>query len=42
MYLWDLFHNAETGQALRKRLTETRYLPRTMIDEWTKEQGRPL
>ena len=36
MYLWDLFHNAETGQALRKRLTETRYLPRTMIDEWTK------
>ncbi len=41
MYLWDLFHNAETGEALRVRLTETRYLPRTMIDEWTKsKEGR--
>ena len=42
MYLWDLFHNAETGQALRKRLTETRYLPRTMIDEWTKSKDGRL
>jgi imidazolonepropionase-like amidohydrolase len=42
MYLWDLFHNAETGEALRARLTETRYLPRTMIDEWTKSKNGRL
>ena len=42
MYLWDLFHNAATGDALRKRLTETRYLPRTMIDEWTKGKDSRL
>jgi Amidohydrolase family len=39
MYLWDLFHNAETGEALRARLTETRFLPRSMIDEWTKSKN---
>ena len=42
MYLWDLFHNAETGEAVRARLTETRYLPRTMIDEWTKSKNSRL
>ena len=42
MYLWDLFHNAETGEILRARLTETRYLPRTMIDEWTKSKNGRL
>jgi cytosine/adenosine deaminase-related metal-dependent hydrolase len=42
MYLWDLFHNAETGEALRARLTETRFLPRTMIDEWTKSKNGRL
>ena len=42
MYLWDLFHNAETGEALRKRLTETRYLPRTMIDEWVRSKNGRL
>lgn len=42
MYLWDLFHNAETGEALRARLTETRYLPRTMIEEWTKSKNGRL
>jgi imidazolonepropionase-like amidohydrolase len=42
MYLWDLFHNAETGEALRARLTETRYLPKTMIDEWTKSKNSRL
>ena len=42
MYLWDLFHNAENGQMLRERLTETRYLPRTMIDEWTESKDGRL
>jgi hypothetical protein len=42
MYLWDLFHNAETGESMRARLTETRYLPRTMIDEWTKSKNGRL
>ncbi len=42
MYLWDLFHNAETGEAIRARLTETRYLPKTMIDEWTKSKNGRL
>ena len=42
MYLWDLFHNAETGEAVRARLTETRYLPKTMIDEWTKSKNGRL
>ena len=42
MYLWDLFHNAETGEALRARLTETRFLPRSMIDEWTKSKNGRL
>jgi imidazolonepropionase-like amidohydrolase len=42
MYLWDLFHNAETGEAMRARLTETRYLPKTMIDEWTKSKNGRL
>ena len=39
MYLWDLFHNAETGEALRTRLAETRYLPRSMIDEWSRSKN---
>jgi Amidohydrolase family len=39
MYLWDLFHNAETGETLRARLTETRFLPRSMIDEWTRSKN---
>ena len=42
MYLWDLFHNAETGEATRARLTETRYLPRTMIEEWVKSKNGRL
>ena len=42
MYLWDLFHNAETGEAMRTRLTETRYLPRTMIEEWVKSKDGRL
>jgi cytosine/adenosine deaminase-related metal-dependent hydrolase len=42
MYLWDLFHNAETGDALRTRLTETRYLPRTMIEAWVKSKNGRL
>jgi hypothetical protein len=42
MYLWDLFHNAETGEALRTRLTETRYLPRSMIEEWVKSKNGRL
>jgi hypothetical protein len=42
MYLWDLFHNAENGEALRARLTETRFLPRTMIDEWTRSKNGRL
>jgi hypothetical protein len=42
MYLWDLFHNAETGEALRTRLTETRYLPRSMIEEWLKSKNGRL
>ena len=42
MYLWDLFHNAETGEALRTRLTETRYLPRSMIEEWVKSKDGRL
>jgi hypothetical protein len=31
MYLWDLFHNAETGEMLRTRLIETRFLPRKLM-----------
>ena len=42
MYLWDLFHNAETGEATRARLTETRYLPGTMIEEWVKNKNARL
>jgi imidazolonepropionase-like amidohydrolase len=43
MYLWDVsFHNPETGDALRQRLTEVRYMPKSMVEEWVKSKTRRL
>jgi imidazolonepropionase-like amidohydrolase len=43
MYLWDVsFHNAETGEALRQRLTEVRYMPKSMVEEWVNSKDRRL
>jgi imidazolonepropionase-like amidohydrolase len=42
MYLWDLFHNADTGEEIRASLPEVRYLPSSMIAEWVKSKNNRL
>ena len=42
MALWEIFHNDETGEMLRQRLPEVRYMPRTTVDEWTKRKDAML
>ncbi len=42
MALWEIFHNAETGEMLRQRLPEVRYMPRTMIEDWVKRKNSML
>jgi hypothetical protein len=40
--LWEIFHNGDTGDALRQKLPEVRYMPRSMVDEWTKRKNAML
>jgi imidazolonepropionase-like amidohydrolase len=42
MALWEIFHNGETGEMLRKRLPEVRYMPRTTVEEWVKRKDALL
>ncbi len=42
MVLWDHFHDAHTGEELRQRLPEVRYMPRSMVDEWVKSKNARL
>jgi imidazolonepropionase-like amidohydrolase len=42
MALWDVFHNGETGDALRKSHTEIRYMPRTTVDQWVQRKNAML
>lgn len=42
MALWEIFHNSETGEALRKRLPELRYMPRSTVEEWVKRKDALL
>ena len=42
MALWEIFHNSETGDALRKRLPELRYMPRSTVEEWVKRKNAML
>lgn len=40
--LWEIFHNDETGEVLRERLTEVRYMPRTTVADWVKRKNAML
>jgi hypothetical protein len=42
MYLWDLFHNADTGEAIRTSLPEVRYMPHSMVAQWVKSKNGRL
>jgi hypothetical protein len=42
MALWEIFHNSESGDALRQKLPELRYMPRTMVEDWTKRKNAML
>lgn len=42
MVLWDHFHNAKTGEAIRDSLPEVRYLPRSMVEQWVKSKNNRL
>lgn len=42
MALWELFHNGETGDQLRARLAEVRYMPRSTVDQWVKTKDNLL
>jgi imidazolonepropionase-like amidohydrolase len=42
MALWEIFHNHETGDALRQRLTEVRYMPHTALKEWIERKNSML
>jgi imidazolonepropionase-like amidohydrolase len=39
MALWEIFHNSDTGDVLRKKLPELRYMPRTTVDDWVKRKN---
>jgi imidazolonepropionase-like amidohydrolase len=36
MALWEYFHSSDTGEKLRERLPELRYMPRSTVDQWVK------
>jgi imidazolonepropionase-like amidohydrolase len=42
MALWEEFHNGETGEELRARLTETKYMPRSTVEQWVKTKNNSL
>lgn len=42
MALWEYFLNGETGEQLRARLPETRYMPRKMVEEWVQRKNAML
>jgi imidazolonepropionase-like amidohydrolase len=42
MALWEIFHNSETGEALRDRLWEVRYMPKSTVDQWVARKNTML
>jgi imidazolonepropionase-like amidohydrolase len=39
MALWEVFHNAETGEQLRERISEVRYMPQSTVKEWVERKN---
>jgi imidazolonepropionase-like amidohydrolase len=39
MALWEFFHNSDNGDALRQKLPELRYMPRTTVEDWVKRKN---
>ena len=42
MALWEIFHNGETGDTLRQKLPELRYMPRSTVEDWAKRKNAML
>ena len=42
MAQWEIFHNSETGDALRQRLAELLYMPRSTVEDWVKRKNATL
>jgi hypothetical protein len=42
MALWELFHNGESGDKLKGRLAEIRYMPRGTVEQWVKTKDALL
>ncbi len=42
MALWEIFLNDASGDELRKTMPETRYMPRSMVDQWTQRKNTML
>jgi imidazolonepropionase-like amidohydrolase len=42
MACWEAFHNGETGEALRARMPEIRYMPRSTVQQWVKMKNALL
>jgi imidazolonepropionase-like amidohydrolase len=42
MACWEAFHNGEAGEALRDRMTEVRYMPRSTVEQWVKTKNALL
>ncbi|HYI92825.1 MAG TPA: amidohydrolase family protein [Bryobacteraceae bacterium] len=42
MALWEVFHNGETGEAIRDSMPEVRYMPRTTVEQWVKSKNALL
>lgn len=40
--LWEIFHNGETGEAIRDSMPEIRYMPRTTVEQWVKSKNALL
>jgi imidazolonepropionase-like amidohydrolase len=39
MALWEIFFNDQTGDDLRRALPEVRFMPATMVDQWTQRKN---
>src|SRR5688572_15499603 len=42
MALWEIFHNSDSGDVLRQKLPELRYMPRSMVEDWVKRKNAML
>jgi imidazolonepropionase-like amidohydrolase len=42
MACWETFHNEETGEAIRDRMPELRFMPRSTVEQWVKTKNASL